>query len=280
MIIGHEAQRAQDPHHPRGKPPAPARAAAAAARQGLGRSVRCRCARARDRRFPPRRWFAGRPSSASTCSTTASTAARASPPTRTRASADWSASAIRRRTSAGRRATRSQFPAVYAEMKKMFAARRELTGRPEDAVSLVCTGPIKYVGHKEIEADIAHLKAAAAGRAGGRGVRHRDLAHQPRDVLREPVLQVRGGVPLRARRRDARGVQGDRRRRLRAPGRRSAAHHPLEPRPGSFFAAKPKVHRAAHRGVEPRARGHPARSACASTPATASTSRRACTTSR
>jgi len=56
-----------------------------------------------------------------------------------------------------------QFPAVYAEMKKMFAARRELTGRPEDAVSLVCTGPIKYVGHKEIEADIAHLKSAAAG---------------------------------------------------------------------------------------------------------------------
>jgi 5-methyltetrahydropteroyltriglutamate--homocysteine methyltransferase len=56
-----------------------------------------------------------------------------------------------------------EFPAVYAEMKKMFAARRELTGRPEDAVSLVCTGPIKYVGHKEINADIAHLKAAAAG---------------------------------------------------------------------------------------------------------------------
>ena len=58
-----------------------------------------------------------------------------------------------------------QFPAVYAEMKKMFAARRELTGRPEDAVSLVCTGPIKYLGHKEIEADIAHLKAAVLGSA-------------------------------------------------------------------------------------------------------------------
>jgi 5-methyltetrahydropteroyltriglutamate--homocysteine methyltransferase len=55
-----------------------------------------------------------------------------------------------------------KFPAVYAEMKKMFAARRELTGRPEDAVSLVCTGPITYVGQEEIKADIAHLKAAAA----------------------------------------------------------------------------------------------------------------------
>ena len=56
-----------------------------------------------------------------------------------------------------------EFPAVYAEMKKMFAARRELTGRPEDAVSLVCTGPVKYIGQAQLAADIAHLKAAAAG---------------------------------------------------------------------------------------------------------------------
>ncbi len=63
------------------------------------------------------------------------------------------------------RATRDSaaFPAVYDEMKKMFGARRELTGRPEDAVSLVCTGPIRYVGHEEVQADIAHLKAATAG---------------------------------------------------------------------------------------------------------------------
>jgi 5-methyltetrahydropteroyltriglutamate--homocysteine methyltransferase len=57
----------------------------------------------------------------------------------------------------------SAFPAVYAEMKKMFAARRELTGRPEDQVSLVCTGPVKYVGHGELAADIAHLKNATRG---------------------------------------------------------------------------------------------------------------------
>lgn len=63
------------------------------------------------------------------------------------------------------RATRDsmEFPAVYEEMRKMFGARRELTGRPEDAVSLACTGPIKYVGHDQVKADIAHLKAAAAG---------------------------------------------------------------------------------------------------------------------
>ena len=55
------------------------------------------------------------------------------------------------------------FPEVYTEMRKMFGARRALTGRPEDEVSLVCTGPITYAGHDEVKADIAHLKAATAG---------------------------------------------------------------------------------------------------------------------
>src|SRR5690349_16916648 len=56
------------------------------------------------------------------------------------------------------------FPAVYEEMRKMFGARRALTGQPEDAVSLVCTGPIKYVGQQQVKADIDYLKAAIAGR--------------------------------------------------------------------------------------------------------------------
>lgn len=56
-----------------------------------------------------------------------------------------------------------EFPAVYEEMRKMFGARRALTGKPQDAVSLVCTGPIKYVGQEQVKADIAHLKAATAG---------------------------------------------------------------------------------------------------------------------
>jgi|SRR5688572_25406520 len=55
------------------------------------------------------------------------------------------------------------FPAVYAEMKKMFGARRELTGRPEDAVSLVCTGPLKYIGHEQLAADLANLRTATKG---------------------------------------------------------------------------------------------------------------------
>jgi 5-methyltetrahydropteroyltriglutamate--homocysteine methyltransferase len=63
------------------------------------------------------------------------------------------------------RATRDslEFPAVYEEMRKMFGARRALTGKPQDAVSLVCTGPIRYVGQAQVAADIAHLKAALRG---------------------------------------------------------------------------------------------------------------------
>ncbi len=57
----------------------------------------------------------------------------------------------------------SAFPAVYEEMRRMFGARRALTGRPQDEVSLVCTGPIRYIGHEQVKADIAHLKAASAG---------------------------------------------------------------------------------------------------------------------
>jgi 5-methyltetrahydropteroyltriglutamate--homocysteine methyltransferase len=55
------------------------------------------------------------------------------------------------------------FPAVYDEMKQMFGARRALTGKPQDEVSLVCTGPIRYIGHEQVKADIAHLEAAARG---------------------------------------------------------------------------------------------------------------------
>ena len=56
-----------------------------------------------------------------------------------------------------------EFPAVYEEMRKMFGARRALTGRPEDTVSLVCTAPITYIGHAQVKADIDRLKAAIKG---------------------------------------------------------------------------------------------------------------------
>jgi len=55
-----------------------------------------------------------------------------------------------------------QFPGVYEEMKVMFNARRGITGRPVDTTSLVCTGPVTYIGQEDVKADIAHMKAAMA----------------------------------------------------------------------------------------------------------------------
>ena len=54
------------------------------------------------------------------------------------------------------------FPAAYEDMRVMFAARSSAivakrTVRPK---AWVCSGPIAYVGHEEIRADIENLKAA------------------------------------------------------------------------------------------------------------------------
>ena len=54
------------------------------------------------------------------------------------------------------------FPAAYDDMRVMFAARSSAivakrTVRPK---AWVCSGPIAYVGHKELRADIENLKTA------------------------------------------------------------------------------------------------------------------------
>jgi 5-methyltetrahydropteroyltriglutamate--homocysteine methyltransferase len=51
---------------------------------------------------------------------------------------------------------RQAFPEFYAEYDKLTG----MTGRM--SFRAVCTGPIKYVGHAEVQRDIANLKAAAA----------------------------------------------------------------------------------------------------------------------
>jgi len=56
-----------------------------------------------------------------------------------------------------------EFPKVYAEMKVMFAARMAHAGRLPDSTSMVCTGPIKYVGQDDTKADLDNLKAALNG---------------------------------------------------------------------------------------------------------------------
>ncbi len=55
------------------------------------------------------------------------------------------------------------FPGVYEEMRVMFDARTQKTGRPRSMTSMICTGPIKYIGHAELKADIENLKRALDG---------------------------------------------------------------------------------------------------------------------
>jgi 5-methyltetrahydropteroyltriglutamate--homocysteine methyltransferase len=54
-----------------------------------------------------------------------------------------------------------QFPAVYAEMATMFAARPS-NGLKIQRSPVVCTGPITYCGQDEVQADVENLKAALA----------------------------------------------------------------------------------------------------------------------
>ena len=58
-----------------------------------------------------------------------------------------------------------EFAGAYEDLKVMHAARSgalvaKRTARPK---ALVCAGPIRYVGHDELHADIANLKASLLG---------------------------------------------------------------------------------------------------------------------
>src|SRR6185312_1479515 len=52
------------------------------------------------------------------------------------------------------------FGPVYEDRRAMNRARPRKTSGGEARVQLVCTGPVKYVGHKHMLADIENLKAA------------------------------------------------------------------------------------------------------------------------
>jgi 5-methyltetrahydropteroyltriglutamate--homocysteine methyltransferase len=52
------------------------------------------------------------------------------------------------------------FPAVYAERHAMSAARPRKTAGGTSRPVMVCTGPIRYVGQAQVQADVANLTAA------------------------------------------------------------------------------------------------------------------------
>jgi 5-methyltetrahydropteroyltriglutamate--homocysteine methyltransferase len=53
-----------------------------------------------------------------------------------------------------------EFPAVYEEMRRMYAARPSNIGKRRARPLLACTGPISYTGQARVQADIEHLKRA------------------------------------------------------------------------------------------------------------------------
>lgn len=59
---------------------------------------------------------------------------------------------------------KSAFAAVYDELRAMYAARPLKLAMPRKRQVFACTGPVKYIGQAQVAADIANLKAAAAGR--------------------------------------------------------------------------------------------------------------------
>jgi hypothetical protein len=53
-----------------------------------------------------------------------------------------------------------QFPAVYDEMRVMYAARPCNVRKRRSRAALACTGPITYTGQERVKADIRNLKEA------------------------------------------------------------------------------------------------------------------------
>ena len=61
------------------------------------------------------------------------------------------------------------FPEVYKEMKLMFGARATSREKSRSMKALACQGPVTFIGHAELQADIDNLKAALAGSPGTEG---------------------------------------------------------------------------------------------------------------
>ena len=114
-----------------------------------------------------------------------------------------------RLTSFPDRRDRQLFPEAYADPDSGCSTVRPGSGGMRLPV---CRGPLTYTGGAAIAADIAHFKAGAEGRRRRGRVHDLDRAGQ-RLADRQRVLQDRGGVHLRVRRGDARGVQSHHRRR-------------------------------------------------------------------
>ena len=53
-----------------------------------------------------------------------------------------------------------QFPEVYKDLQLTFGSRVKARGYPRPMANLACVGPLKFIGHAEVQADIDALVAA------------------------------------------------------------------------------------------------------------------------
>ncbi len=154
------------------------------------------------------------------------------------------------------------------ERPSPFAASRETASFPEfyqagqaaqvsavrRRIRIVCASPVSYQGHEALRAELANLKHAMAGQPVAEAFVPAIAPSNVETTYPERALPDRRGLSVRPRRRHARGIQGDRRRRLPAADRRSVPgdllHHAAGPEPRGV----PQVVRAAGRGAQSRAR--------------------------
>ena len=122
-------------------------------------------------------------------------------------------------TSFGDRRDRTRFAAAYGDPES------GITTGPRPPAP-ICVAPIHYSGHDAIQKDIANFKAALQAAGVDEGLYDRCRPGQRR-ADRQFILQDGGGTALRLRRCDARGIQGDPRRRPRPPARRSGDRREL-----------------------------------------------------
>ena len=155
----------------------------------------------------------------------------------------------------------AEFSDAYEDMKVMLAARSgaivaKRTMRPK---AQICSGPIKYIGHDEVRADIANLKQALNGVKAEEAFvsaispSNLELYYQNRyyasdeeylaalaDAMHEEYTAIVDGGFL-----------------LQIDDPRMATHYNRAPR--CHHRGLPQVHRAAGRGGEPCAARHPGR---------------------
>ena len=170
-----------------------------------------------------------------------------------------------------------EFPGFMAQYNAMYRTIWMPRSIPRDLVDaavertrnerVIVSDKITYQGQADIKRDLDGVQGSAPGAPVRGGVRPRRHALPERRGPRAD-LPERAGVPLRRRRRDARGVPGDRRRRLHRAARPGATG-PNQVLPGKPRPTWEELRRASEMQVEASTtpcRASP-RSGCATTSA-------------